>query len=242
VAYIRLSLLLFIFIYNEARAWDAPWKHASSLSAPWTSETRREGREEFFGKFGQSAKLDHVPVENHRTEMEAVESSRPTESREEMQRLPWSAHQVLYPNEHFTRPLLWPVEGSRLSSGYGIRNGHFHEGLDLAGSEGSTITAVADGRVAFAGQLGTYGRIIVIYHGNGIATVYAHNSANLRLRGARVRKGEAIALVGHTGRAEGAHCHFEIRQDGKPINPLQFTFSKNFSKYRQARLRNRSAG
>lgn len=121
-----------------------------------------------------------------------------------------------------------PVMGARISSGFGLRRDPLtgqhrqHRGLDLAASANSRITAVASGVVTWAGRRGGYGRMVEIVHGNGYMTRYAHNARNLVTVGDRVRRGDAIALVGDSGRATGPHVHFEVWQDGSPVDPLAF--------------------
>jgi murein DD-endopeptidase MepM/ murein hydrolase activator NlpD len=112
-----------------------------------------------------------------------------------------------------------------VTSPYGLRqdpfDGHLtrHEGVDLAGEEGAEIRAAAGGVVRRAGALGGYGNAVEVDHGNGITTLYAHASDLLVREGERVRQGQPIARVGHTGRATGTHLHFEVRQGGRPVDP-----------------------
>lgn len=127
-------------------------------------------------------------------------------------------------NSSFAKSLsvsgIWPVNGI-LSSGYGIRDGSFHKGIDIAVPYGTGIHAFAEGIVLFSGwDKGGYGNLIIISHGNGIETYYAHNSKLLVSTGQPVSKGQLIANAGSTGDATGSHCHFEIRKDGAPVNPL----------------------
>ncbi|MDN5344002.1 MAG: hypothetical protein PWQ18_113 [Clostridia bacterium] len=116
----------------------------------------------------------------------------------------------------------WPLIGA-LTSGFGWRGNEFHHGLDIAGHVGDYIRAAWSGVVTFSGWgNGIYGRMVKIDHGNGLETVYAHNSRNLVKKGEYVRAGEAIAEVGSTGNASGPHLHFEVREKGKAINPERF--------------------
>ena len=121
-----------------------------------------------------------------------------------------------------------PVAQGYISSGFGARSDPFdghsatHLGLDFDAPFGSDVMAVADGVVTWSGQRSGYGNVVEIDHGNGYMTRYAHNSANLVEVGARVHAGQAIALVGSTGRSTGPHCHLEVWLDGKPLNPLTF--------------------
>ena len=112
-----------------------------------------------------------------------------------------------------------------VSSNFGVRhdpiNGtqRFHTGVDIAAQEGSPILAAASGVVRQAGRRGGYGNAVEIDNGHGISTLYGHASALSVKEGERVKAGEPVALVGHTGRATGSHLHFEVRKDGKPIDP-----------------------
>ncbi|MCC5909560.1 MAG: peptidoglycan DD-metalloendopeptidase family protein [Clostridiaceae bacterium] len=120
-----------------------------------------------------------------------------------------------------TGTFIRPTRG-RLTSGFGMRWGRRHEGIDIAASTGTSITAADAGRVSFAGVRGAYGNLVIIDHENGYQTYYAHASKLLVKRGDRVYKGEEIAKVGSTGRSTGPHLHFEVRKNGTPVNPLQF--------------------
>lgn len=119
------------------------------------------------------------------------------------------------------RPL---VEGHR-TSGFGYRTDPIsgerleHLGLDFSGPVGEPILALADGIVTFSGKNSGYGNLVELEHVDGLRTRYAHNQANLVSRGARVKKGEAIATLGSTGRSTGPHVHIEVRLDGTPIDP-----------------------
>jgi murein DD-endopeptidase MepM/ murein hydrolase activator NlpD len=117
--------------------------------------------------------------------------------------------------------LRWPVKGV-LYSRFGPRQGHRHDGIDIAAPEGSPVTAAADGLVVYAGEQAGYGHIVILRHGGGMLTLYAHASALLVGDGARVRAGEAIARVGQSGRTTGPHLHFEVRQGTRPQNPLLY--------------------
>ena len=121
-----------------------------------------------------------------------------------------------------------PVTGS-ITSAYGPRPnkpvagvGAFHYGIDLAGASGTPIAAAAAGTVTAAGVLGTYGNWVLIDHGNGVQTGYAHNSAILVGVGQTVSAGETIALRGSTGASTGPHLHFEVRVNGEKIDPAPF--------------------
>ncbi len=121
-----------------------------------------------------------------------------------------------------------PVEAGYISSLYGQRtdpfDGHLatHTGIDFAGVPGTQVLAVADGIVSHAGPDGGYGRLVEITHGNGYVTRYAHNAKLLVQPGQTVKRGDAIALMGSTGRSTGTHLHFEVLRDGRSVNPLSF--------------------
>jgi len=122
-----------------------------------------------------------------------------------------------------TRSFIWPLNGL-ITSQFGMRTlggrRDYHTGIDIDGNMGDSIRAVESGKVSFSGYINGYGNIIIVEHAGGYSTVYAHNSNNLVREGQRVNKGDIIARVGATGNSTGTHLHFEIREDGKPVNPL----------------------
>ncbi len=95
-----------------------------------------------------------------------------------------------------------------------------HEGLDLAGRPRTPIIATADGRVRFSGRKGTWGKLVIIDHGYGFETRYAHNRRNLVRAGQEVKRYQKIAELGASGRSTGPHVHYEVRKLGKPTNPM----------------------
>ncbi len=124
-------------------------------------------------------------------------------------------------------PKGWPTHGW-LSSYFGTRKSPFtgrtvmHEGLDIAANTGTAVNVTADGIVARVEYSPTYGNTVVIDHGYGYQTLYAHNSRNLVKVGQRVKRGERIAQVGNTGQSTGPHLHYEVQLNGIPINPRTF--------------------
>lgn len=120
-----------------------------------------------------------------------------------------------------TGGLSWPYRG-RISSYFGYRSGEFHTGIDMSGSVGDPFVAAASGTVVSAGWNGNYGYSILIDHGNGIKTRYAHASKLLVKAGQSVSKGQTIGLVGSTGRSTGPHLHFEVIINGDETNPLNY--------------------
>ena len=118
-----------------------------------------------------------------------------------------------------------PTSG-RISSKFGNRRNpfgsgiRFHQGIDIANSRGTNIVAAAKGTVTFAGYKGGYGKAIIINHGHGYTTLYAHNSSLSANVGDKVNKGDIISKMGSTGRSTGSHLHFEIHKNNKPIDPM----------------------
>lgn len=121
--------------------------------------------------------------------------------------------------ERDAEALLWPLHGA-VQSGFGPRGRRHHDGIDIDGRRGDPIQAAADGRVAFAGLRGAYGKTVIIDHGDGLSTLYAHADELRVRRGVRVRAGETIARVGRTGNAHGTHLHFEVWVERRPVDPL----------------------
>ena len=121
----------------------------------------------------------------------------------------------------------WPVRGP-IASGYGYRNHPIlkrqilHSGIDIAAPNGTPIKAPAAGEVIYDGWLRGYGRVVVLDHGRGYSTLYAHLSASLVKEGQVIKNGATIAKVGKTGNTTGYHLHFEVRVYGTPENPIRF--------------------
>lgn len=121
----------------------------------------------------------------------------------------------------------FPVDGSVTSSfGYRVHPilgyRRFHAGIDFGVGYGTVIRAADSGTVIFAGWYGGYGRAVIIDHGNNLTSLYAHTSAVYVREGEGVQRGQAIAAVGSTGLSTGPHLHFEVRQNGEPVNPANF--------------------
>jgi murein DD-endopeptidase MepM/ murein hydrolase activator NlpD len=120
---------------------------------------------------------------------------------------------------------LWPARGP-ITSGFGMRRHpifritRMHNGVDIAAPWGSPVLAAAPGRVLYTGWFGGYGKMILLDHGSGVTTLYAHLSRILVRRGQVVERGQRIGRVGSTGYSTGPHLHFEVRIDGRPVNPL----------------------
>jgi murein DD-endopeptidase MepM/ murein hydrolase activator NlpD len=124
-------------------------------------------------------------------------------------------------------PAIRPTTGW-LSSGFGYRTSpftglkEFHQGIDIATRTGTTIIAPADGTVAFIGNKGGLGKCMVIDHGYGMVTRYGHLKEYLVKRGAYVKRGDKVALVGNTGRSTAPHLHYEVHMNGIPVNPVRY--------------------
>ena len=121
---------------------------------------------------------------------------------------------------------IWPVPSSkRISSHFGKRWGKQHQGIDIVAAEGRYIVATADGTVIYSGHgLKSYGNLIVLSHGGGFFSVYAHNRKNFINKGEKVYKGQVIGQIGQTGRTTGPHLHFEIRKNSRPLNPIKYVY------------------
>jgi murein DD-endopeptidase MepM/ murein hydrolase activator NlpD len=125
---------------------------------------------------------------------------------------------------YLATPLGWPTDGS-ISSGYGPRNHPmtgtrgFHSGVDISVPYGSPVKTTADGIVSYSGWTARSGNTVVVEHGHGFRTAYAHNRKNLVRVGERVLRDEIIAISGSTGNSTGPHVHYEIWKDGHHVNP-----------------------
>lgn len=124
-------------------------------------------------------------------------------------------------------PLAWPLVGA-VTSPFGMRDGKPHEGIDIAAEAGTPIRAAAPGRVVFAGPRGTYGLAVIIDHGNGTRTLYAHCSRILVSEGDSVGTSTIIALAGNTGRSNGPHLHLEVLKNGVPMDPALFLEQESY--------------
>ncbi|MHA6720955.1 M23 family metallopeptidase [Sphingomonas sp. RS6] len=125
-------------------------------------------------------------------------------------------------------PSMQPVQHVSFTSTFGVRSDPFrgtaamHAGVDIPGAVGTPIYATADGIVSNAGRRGGYGNMIAINHGHGVETRYGHLSKILVADNARVHRGQLIGLMGSTGRSTGSHLHYEVRLDGRAVNPIPF--------------------
>jgi murein DD-endopeptidase MepM/ murein hydrolase activator NlpD len=139
-----------------------------------------------------------------------------------MQATPRGRARLLRP---WTGRFIRPVSGG-ITSSFGMRRHpilgrrRMHTGVDLSARYGEAIHAAAGGEVVMAGYMRGYGNTVIIDHGGGVTTLYAHCSALLVGEGRSIRQGQTIARVGSTGLSTGPHLHFEVRHNGTPVNPL----------------------
>lgn len=125
---------------------------------------------------------------------------------------------------YLATPKGWPVEG-RVTSWYGKRENpvhggdDFHSGIDISVGTGTPVKATADGVVSYSGWNSGSGNLVVIEHGFGLSTYYAHNKGNKARIGQRVKRGDIISYAGSTGNTTGPHSHYEIWKDGRHVNP-----------------------
>ena len=132
----------------------------------------------------------------------------------------------------FSSPSGWPASG-KISSAFGMREHprfggrKMHTGIDITMPKGTPLRATADGVVSFSARSGGNGNIVVIEHGHGLTTVYAHTSKNSVKPGQAVKRGDVIAYSGSTGISTGPHLHYEVWRNGESINPAPFLESKS---------------
>lgn len=164
-------------------------------------------------------------VEKYKAIYESAERAEQEMIRQNKGALSYSANPVKYTGGKF----LWPVpSSSRITSEYGYRihpvykTRKFHSGIDIAAGYGVNILASADGTVTLATDNGGYGKCIIINHGSGLATLYAHNSTLLVSKGDKVTRGQIIAKAGSTGVSTGPHLHYEVRVNGSTTDPVQY--------------------
>lgn len=174
---------------------------------------------EFLTKIDQIKELTKPPsntdVAKESTKATELANTKPVGSSELARDIGWQGRLSL------------PIKG-RVSSSFGLRKDPFtgrlaeHRGIDIAVKENTEIKPAGEGRVVFSAEARGYGNTVIIDHGGGITTLYAHNAKNLVKVGDKVTKDTPIALAGATGRATGPHLHFEVRKDGIPVNPGEF--------------------
>ncbi|MBI3769110.1 MAG: peptidoglycan DD-metalloendopeptidase family protein [Deltaproteobacteria bacterium] len=117
---------------------------------------------------------------------------------------------------------IWPLASGTLTSSFGPRGQSFHDGIDIGAPPGTPVYAAREGHVIYSDTLRGYGNVVIVEHGGGYATVYAHNEENLVHAGDRVHQGDMVARLGRTGRTSGPNLHFEVRKDNIARNPIFF--------------------
>ncbi|UCD17650.1 MAG: M23 family metallopeptidase [Candidatus Zixiibacteriota bacterium] len=126
------------------------------------------------------------------------------------------------------RPDGLPLRGF-MTRGFSEEPGEHHPGIDIAAAVGTPVLATASGRVSFAGFDSTYGYMLILEHDGGVSTVYGHNTELLVETGGEVLVGGRIALSGNSGKSTAPHLHYEIREHGKPVNPLKYMSNHEIS-------------
>lgn len=176
----------------------------------------------------QSAKQAIIDkMETDRATQERIINENLAASKEVEQMIRNSRYQPASPTLSGGGALNWPL-GGPITSPFGWRvhpitgASRFHSGIDIGGDYGDTIHAAGAGIVSYAGWISGYGYAVIIDHGGGISTLYGHNQALLVSEGQSVSQGQAIAECGSTGNSTGPHCHFEVRVDGEPVDPMGY--------------------
>ena len=176
----------------------------------------------------QSAKQAIIDkMETDRATQERIINENLAASKEVEQMIRNSRYQPASPALSGSGALNWPISGP-ITSPFGWRvhpitgASRFHSGIDIGGDYGDTIHAAGAGIVSYAGWISGYGYAVIIDHGGGISTLYGHNQALLVSEGQSVSQGQAIAECGSTGNSTGPHCHFEVRVDGEPVDPMGY--------------------
>jgi len=154
-------------------------------------------------------KLLVIPHATREVPVNVVTPERARADRPTMPELPEGPH-----------PFLWPLPSGTIVSGFGPRGTTHHDGVDIACDPGTPVRAARAGRVLYSDALRGYGKLIIIEHGGGYATVYAHNRENQAATGAMVRQGDVIAACGESGETTGPTLHFEVRKDNVARDPL----------------------
>ena len=138
-----------------------------------------------------------------------------------------SRYRYQYPSAGGSGSMIWPLYGE-ITSEYGWRthpiygDSRYHSGVDIGGDYGLPIVAAASGTVIYSGWISGYGYAVIIDHGGGLSTLYGHNESLAVGEGQAVSQGQVIAYCGSTGNSTGPHCHFEVRENGEPVDPMGY--------------------
>jgi murein DD-endopeptidase MepM/ murein hydrolase activator NlpD len=192
-----------------------------------TAQTEARRREILAQRQAKRAVLQRLQVQRAASERAVRELEKNSRDLEKMIRQAQVvAHRPPVANAHTRFAFLWPARGL-LTSGFGwrlhplFRIWHLHTGVDIRASSGAPVLAAADGRVIYAGWFGGYGKIVAIDHGGGISTLYGHLSSMVVATGDEVHRAQLIGHVGSTGYSNGPHLHFEMRINGRPVDPTK---------------------
>lgn len=196
---------------------------AQLLSSQETKKNEMEGKQDQYDQKLDQAKKDVVEYEQEISRLEELESKKAAE----LIRLQQSKNKNS--KAKGTGVYAWPAPGhERITSSYGWRMHpilgvrKLHTGVDIGAPSGADVVAAQSGTVIYSGWMNGYGNTIILDHGAGMSTLYAHQSKLLVSVGAEVSKGDTIGKVGSTGRSTGPHLHFEVRKDGDPIDPTSY--------------------
>ncbi len=186
-------------------------------------KTAQEELKLLLEKDNESLNNDKIEVENLKAELEKEEN----ELELEIEKI--AAQSVFIGDSQVISSGSWPVPGyTRTSSPYGYRihpifnTKKLHSGLDIPAPTGTPAVAIDSGKVIFSGTKGGYGNTVMIQHDDGKVTLYGHNSKLAVSVGQRVEKGQVVSKIGSTGNSTGPHLHFEVRINGKPVNPVPY--------------------
>ena len=171
----------------------------------------------------KSLNNDKIELEKLKSELEKEEN----ELESEIEKI--AAQSVVNGEGQVISSGSWPVPGhSRISSPYGYRihpifnTKKMHTGIDIPAPTGTPAVAIDSGKVIFSGTKGGYGNTVMIQHDDGKVTLYGHNSKLAVSVGQRVEKGQVVSKIGSTGNSTGPHLHFEVRINGKHVNPVPY--------------------
>ena len=165
------------------------------------------------------------------TDASALPKSAIIEQPDQVKHLPAASPVAPVLDSLATTPSLWPAAGP-VTSWFGQRVSPFgdgnelHQGIDIASAAGTPVVATADGQVVQSGWSGGYGNIVQLDHGNGITTIYGHNSSVAVASGQPVKKGQVISFAGSTGRSTGSHVHYEVRVNNAPVDPRKYLIAE----------------
>ncbi len=218
---------LYIPPTNDLRILENPRVDISTI-AMVRDRLDRETASTANGEVGKKyAERKKYPGDSASREMASVEArskkSFPVTNKEMQNKSSKSKKPTMAAPRH--SPIEWgyPLESYRYVRGYSLTNWKRpHRGVDLAAPMGTDIHCMADGTVLKSGRMGSYGNLVVVDHGRGFSSVYAHCSRNIARVGQKVRRGQTVALLGSTGRSTGPHLHFEIRYNGKAVDPEKY--------------------